>query len=184
MSKAKRLFLLSACVTSTMMLATYSPAVANEAVKDVSKEVSDLRSTTQYVELYLIGDDFSPNRDMHLADVIRTGCHYKAEKQADVASLLDVVANAMVTQAPADKEGLDIRVVLHVYQDANHYLSLVMGQDYTDAPSRGRYFGPNVGALWEVPPSAMYVEAKRGLQKDLRFWGVQHASLAVKPCHL
>jgi hypothetical protein len=157
--------------------------VSADVRRDVSKEISELRNTASYAELYLIGGALSPRQDLDQVDVVRMGCHYKTESREDLNGLIDVVEAAGVHQVPPTKEGLDTRIVLRFYGDKPHYTSLVMGQDYTDAPSIGRYYGPGAGLSAQAPAWTFFVKAKNGLQKSLRLWGAQHPFLAAKPCN-
>jgi hypothetical protein len=157
--------------------------VTSAHASDVPKEISDLRETALYAELYLLGNEFSTNHDLGQVDVIRSGCHYKTTSQEELSSLLDVVADSQVQQVPPVKWGLDVRIVLRIYTDPTHHIAFVMGQDYANAPARGRFFAADADAVTAIPPSAPFIEAKNGMQKSLRFWGIQHPELAVKPCN-
>jgi hypothetical protein len=176
----RRSAFLRACVIGVLTLASYQPAVATEALKDVSKEMSELRSSATTVDLYLAAKDVTYRADLHEADVLRMGCHYRAQNAQDVGELLDLVVNANWVSTQPSVYGYDARIVVHVHQGNAHYVSLVITPDYSNAYARGMYYsGPRTASTQEVT-----VEARSKIEKDLRFWASQHETLVVKPsCH-
>jgi hypothetical protein len=167
-----------ACAIVFSALASFTqPALATEAFKDVSKTISDLRSVIGSANVYLIGRDQSFIRAYDEIDVVRSGCRYVITSAADLDSLIEVLANARLEQVPASEDGYDARIVIRLYQGDSRVHTLVLGPDYSNANSNGEYRFP-AGATNSVIP----VEAKNGIERDLRFWVSQHRSLAPKAC--
>jgi hypothetical protein len=166
------------CAGGLVMLAcSHQLAFAANAGKDVSEEIDAPRSSARYVELHIITGDVSFRSDLDEAGVIRLGCHFRATDQADIAGLIDVVAQARLTQKTRPLYDYDPRVVVRIYQDSQRYASIVMSMDYDNAAAQGLY-------RHDDGTDGVPVEAKNGIHKELRFWASQHGSLAMKPCRL
>lgn len=152
------------------------PAFAAEASKDVSREISDARSDIRSAEVYLLGlrDDRFTVEEI---DVVRSGCRYVVTSAADLESLIDVLADAQLVQAPASQEADDPRIVIRLSQGNARNYALVLGPDDSDANSRGEYRVTGNAVNSTVP-----VMATKGIERDLRFWASQHRSLAPKAC--
>lgn len=176
MGKAKRVSA-SVCVMGLMILATYQPAVANDAVEDVSRQLSDLRASIDSAEVFLIARDTSPIHNFGEYDVVRTGCRYIVKKATDLGSLMDVLVNARLTQVPENEDGYDGRVLIRLYQGGSVIRSLLLGPGYSNANSYGAYKVVASGSDRTFP-----VEAKNRIERDLRFWAAQHRSLAIRAC--
>lgn len=158
-------------------LACFHPAaLAAEAFKDVSKEISGARSVIRSAEVYLLGlrdDRFTVEE----SDVVRSGCRYVVTTAADRDSLIDVLADAQLVQLPASPEADSPRIIIRLSQGDARTFTLVLGPDYSTANSHGEY-----RVTGNAINSAVPVVANNGIERDMRFWASQHRSLAPKAC--
>lgn len=142
---------------------------------DISRAISDVRSVISSAEVYLISR--GSIRAYEEIDVVRSGCRYVVTSAADLDSLIEVMANARLEQVPPSADGYDARILIRLHLRDARVHALVLGPDYSNANSNGEYRFP-AGAATSVIP----VEAKNGIERDLRFWASQHRSLAPKAC--
>lgn len=164
-----------ACAIAFSAMGIDRPARATEPSNDISKAISDVRSVISSADVYLISR--GSIRAYEESDVVRSGCRYVITNGTDLTSLIDVLASARLEKVPASQDGYDARIVIRLYQGDSRVHALILGPDYSNANSNGEYRF-SVGATH----SAIPVEAKNGIERDLRFWVAQHRSFASKAC--
>lgn len=177
MEKAKTKTFLLAFVIGAAMPALIPPAVANEAVENVSKQIRDMRAHVTSAEIYLIPSNMESRYDYGENDVVRMGCRYVVDKTADLDSLLEVLVTAQFTQVMPSNHEYDARMVVRFRQGDSKLHTLVLGPDYDNANANGEY-----RVMANGLDHAISVEAKNKIERDLRFWASQHRSLAGKAC--
>jgi hypothetical protein len=147
----------------------------------VSWAFRKLPRSAAFAELYLAPRDASFRTDLGEDDVMRMGCRFKATSPEDIASLVEIVASADVGPVFSRKgayDGYDARVVVRVYQSDAHYVSLVLSPDSDNVLNGGEYVQVDGDRKY-----ASRVDARSGIERNLRFWAAQHLQTAVKPCH-
>jgi hypothetical protein len=116
-------------------------ALAAETPRDVSKEISGLRSNVMAADVYVLPDGVSFRRRQEAPDVVRSGCSYRAVEQADVDSLLDVLVGAGFHEQPPQPSGYETRLVVHLRMRDGGTIPLALTRQYSDAAVSGTYQG-------------------------------------------
>jgi hypothetical protein len=139
----------------------YQPAVAVEAMKDVSKEINDLRSTVVSAEVMIVPRNMTFRTSLREKDLSGSSCIYEVSEKKDLDSLLDTLAQAGIVEELEPKFGHDARIGVFLYTSDEKVIRLVTGPDYDNAPPRG------------VFNRTTPVVAQKGFEADMRIWAAQ-----------
>jgi hypothetical protein len=101
-------------IGATALACFYQPAVAADADRDVSKDISDLRRIVTSARVYTVPDSRSYRIRLTELDAMRVGCEYVAFTKSDVDSLLAVLEGAQFTERQEDEYGYEVRIVVHL----------------------------------------------------------------------
>jgi hypothetical protein len=165
-NRTKKFF--CACATAALALVCfYQPAVAAEAVKDVSKEISDMRTTVVSAEVLLTAGNLEARNAHSEKDLQGMARKYNVSGKEDLDSLIDILANAGIVQAPGLLDDYDARIGVYLHTKDGSTVKLVTGPDYE--PADGTFNGTTPVAL------------KKGIEADLRIWAARHQSIKASP---
>lgn len=181
--KAKNFFqrFVYGCLVAAMPWAcAYQSAIGHEAMKDVSKEISELRSTIVSVEVYIVPGGVAFRQPLTERDVLQIACRRNVvtANHAAVSGLVNVLENARLVEAPIDKSEYDHRIVIRLHRSDSRVHTLALSRDYIGLNAHGEYRTGTESS----PGPAISVEATNGIEKALRAWAEQHQALAANYC--
>lgn len=167
-------FLRASVITAVAFAYSYQPAIAAEAAKDVSKEISELRSTTVSVEVYIVPGNFVFREPLTERDVLKIACRRNVvtTDQVVISSLVDILEHAKLAQIFTLADEYAPRIVIRLQQGNSRLHTLVLSRDYTNANAHGEYRNEGVSA----PGQTISVEATNNIEKALRAWAEQQHS--------
>jgi hypothetical protein len=152
-------FFRAAAIGATI-LAFSQPAVASEAMRNVSKELSDMQNSIVSAEVYTLPESFSFRIRQQEENVVASGCRYSVVEKDDLVGLLKVLEGASLHELPNDRGEFDARTVVYLRTQGGT-IPLVLTREYSNAPAFGAYNG-------RVP-----VESAVGFGRDFRIWKSQ-----------
>jgi hypothetical protein len=136
------------------------PVSATEAIKDVSKEISDMRGAVASIDLYTVSNDMVYRVRLDEKDVVDRGCRYKATARADVDALIDLLVDAQFAQRPPDDYSREPRIVVHLRMRNGDTIPLVLTREFDNAPASGTF-------------ARTLVTSRMGFGAELRRWQLQ-----------
>jgi hypothetical protein len=137
-------------------------AGASEATKDISKQINGLRPSITSIELYTVPTTISLRRLQTEAGVVEGGCHYSAVEAKDVATLLDVLVDAKLTEYPKEQYGYTAHTVFHLQLRNGERITITLSPEYINGPARGDFN--------QLTP----VITKLGFDQALTNWKARH----------
>lgn len=140
---------------------------AGETARDVSAEISELRSAILSAEVRI-----SPGRFESLGEITeqrlqRVGCSYQVTEKQDLDPLLDILVNAGLVEH-AHPEPVDTLIAIYLTTRSGAVIPLLLDAEFTNSPSLGKYNG--------MTP----VAATKGFETALRTWAVERKSSGPK----
>jgi hypothetical protein len=145
-----------------LALASFQQSMGAEPRKNVSKEIEELRDSITFIDLYTITTPISYRIDLTVQDVIRRGCQYSATDKGDVATLIDVLVDAQLSE-PSEKIFLtEPRIVVSLHMNNGEVHTLSLSQEFSEAATRGTY------------DNDVIITARRGFAHELRQWRRAH----------
>lgn len=138
-------------------------AGAGEVLKDVSKEISNLRKHIVSAEVWLVPRNTESRAEIMEADIPEAACPYQAIEQKDLDALMNVLVSAGIAEA-ASPEPDDVRIAIYLQTDTGTVIKLLTGPDYSNGPARGLYNR-------DVP-----IAIKSGFETAMRAWASQRQS--------
>jgi hypothetical protein len=160
--------LLCAFVMTAMAVGSLQAAPAAETGKNVSKEISDLRSTVVSAEVLLTSGNLEARHSHSEKDLQGMARKYKVSNKEALDSLINIMANAEIVEAPSPQDGYyDARIGVYLHTKDGSTVRLITGPD--DEPA--------IGTLNGTTPVAL----KKGIEADLQIWAASHQSSRVAP---
>lgn len=166
-----------ACVTAFMAWGSFDKTtLAATAFENISQDFRNAPSSISSADVYLIARDRSFRQTYGESDVVRSGCRFVVKSATDLDSLINVLADAELSRVPAPEESYDARIVVRFYENSG-IRTVVLGPDYANANAIGEY-----RLLTAAENTVISVQAKNGIERNMRHWAAQHRPLALKGC--
>jgi len=158
------------CLVAAMPWAlAFQPAIGHEAMKDVSKEISALRSSIVSAEVWLAPRNLETRGEVKEEDLRNLTCPYHATQKKDLDPLLDLLTKARIVEV-ASSDPYEMRIAVYLHTRTGTTIGIATSQDFNNAPASGLF------------NRSLPIEVRNGYEADLRAWAAQRESFKAYPC--
>ena len=126
-----------------------------------------MRGAVVSAEVWLAPRFLESRNEITEKELRKVACSYLSKEKEDLDPLLDILANAGIVESAHPDED-DSRIAVYLKTSSGAVIVLLLGTEFPNAPSLGKYNG--------ITP----VAAREGFYDDLRIWAVRRKSTKRK----